>query len=765
MTSLLRKMLRTRRVDEQFLRHSEWARRLGIPLMVALAGIKSISMMLFIILPFSLTQVAGPSTVLALIFAFLIIFFTAAHLSELSCTMPKNCAQYHFAYAVVGELPAFVIAWISLVDYVAQAGLFCKAWADHFNLLFRGLPAKSLTFDVFSPDSSILSPQVDLLTVLSAIITLCLLLCSLRVVGTICVSLLAVTLLIAASCTMVAFFHSDPENWIKAEFFHYGYKGVLYSICALCACYTGIESTSCLLEETKNPRKRISGVLSFLVLVLTTIFFILAITFSLSTNVTALSEGIMIPEVFSAINIPAAKSTTKYWVRRFPMISTDTTATSSPISSSAFRSYYEQGFIRMRYMLSVCSVCALSGGVLASFLPATRVIAALCHDRLVPYARDTSTKSPYFAVLLCTFLVALCSMIQKTLLLNFVIFMAPAKLVITILLVYIQHYYPEQIGIPEETSGYKSIGKKRTRVHIDDGVSVDDSISLMPQRSKRADDDESEVSHSTFDTTAFLYMKATKMETERLQRRLEKEDNENEERQPVLAKSVSQYHSMDQQVQKNRKPSIKKHEHNCVAEQCGADNDDDYNSQEVHLFANEEPELPFFSTFSSSAPRPPSPDVSFSNFHKSQRLLFLFCFMTSAFSTFLRNFAMPTTTCWLLSAGFVIIILVFSVNINRLQTNDYLYKKEAKVTLFPTASLFALFLLLVSFFGSVPVNTLLHLVIIFFSGIISYFLYGYRHSKHRKTACLVIENRYSDTVDEDQYCPIVGLDTSSSFDA
>lgn len=74
--SLLQKLFRTRRVDEQFLRHSEWARRLGIPLVVALASIKSVSMMLFIILPYSLTQIAGPSTVLALIFAFLIVFFS-----------------------------------------------------------------------------------------------------------------------------------------------------------------------------------------------------------------------------------------------------------------------------------------------------------------------------------------------------------------------------------------------------------------------------------------------------------------------------------------------------------------------------------------------------------------------------------------------------------------------------------------------------------------------------------------------------------------
>ncbi|CAI2328814.1 unnamed protein product [Caenorhabditis sp. 36 PRJEB53466] len=717
--SWLARVFRRRRIDEQFLRHSEWARRLGVPLVVALAAIKSVALMLFIILPFSLTQIAGPSTVLALIFAFLIVFFSAAHLSELSCTMPKNCVQYHFAYAVIGEFPAYLVAWLSLADYIGQAGLFCKAWADHFNLLFRGLPAKSLTFSVFSADSSILSPRVDVLTVVSAVITLFLLLCSLRVVGTICVSLLAVTLLIAASCTMVAFFHSDPENWIRADFFHFGYRGVLYAICALCACYTGIESTSCLLEETKNPRKRISSILSFLVLTLTTIFFVLSVTFSLSTNVTALSEGIMIPEVFSVINIPAAK-----------------------------------------YMLSVCSVCALSGGVLASFLPATRVIAALCHDRLIPYARDTSTKSPYFAVLLCTALVALCAMIQKNVLLNFVIFMAPVKMAITIVLVFIQHYHPEQIGIPEETSSYKTIGKKRTCVHIDDGISI-----AAESASEVREEEESEVSssRSSFDTTAFLYMKATKMETERLQRRLDREEKEreNEERRPVLAKSVSQYNSIEEQCKKKHR----KHAHNCVAEQCGAENDDDYNSQEVHLFANEEPELPFFSTFSSSAPRPPSPDVSFSILRRSRRLLTLFCVTTISFAAYLRNFAAHTAACWIVSVCFAAGIVLFSININRLQTNDYLYKKESKVTLFPTASLFALFLLLISFSASVPTRTLGHLTAVFIIGAVSYFLYGYRHSKHRKAVCLVIENRYSnaDAADDDQYCPIVGLDTNSHY--
>uniref|UniRef100_A0A8R1I0L8 Cationic amino acid transporter C-terminal domain-containing protein n=1 Tax=Caenorhabditis japonica TaxID=281687 RepID=A0A8R1I0L8_CAEJA len=340
-----------------------------------------------------------------------------------------------------------------------------------------------------------------------------------------------------------------------------------------------------------------------------------------------------------------------------------------------------------------------------------------------------------------------------------------------IVLVYFQHYHPEQIGIPEETSSYKAIGKKRTRVHIDDGVSIDNSSTSSENESQKKhrkrreedeDEDESMVSHSTFDTTAFLYMKATKMETERLQRRLDREQLErekDEERRPVLlAKSVSQYHSIDE----NCKKISKKHAHNCVAERCAVDNEDDDDSQEVHLFANEEPELPFFSTFSPSVPRPPSPDVNFSTFHRSQRLLACFFVTTSLFATYLRMFAEPTATCWLLSSGLFAAVVAFTVSINRLQTNDYLYKKESKVTLFPTVSLFSLFLLALSFVGSVPIKTLAHLAVILLIGLISYFAWGYGHSKHRKTACLVIENRYSDEIDADQYCPIVGLDTTSA---
>lgn len=47
-----------------------------------------------------------------------------------------------------------------------------------------------------------------------------------QVVGTVSLCLVIVAILMTASCTMVGFFHADPQNWIDAQFFRFGFDGV-----------------------------------------------------------------------------------------------------------------------------------------------------------------------------------------------------------------------------------------------------------------------------------------------------------------------------------------------------------------------------------------------------------------------------------------------------------------------------------------------------------------------------------------------------------
>ncbi|RCN39065.1 hypothetical protein ANCCAN_15009 [Ancylostoma caninum] len=90
-----------------------------------------------------------------------------------------------------------------------------------------------------------------------------------------------------------------------------------------------------------------------LVTFLSLFFFVVVMIFSLSTDVSKLPQNVLVPEMFSVLNVPAAKV------------------------------HYEAGFQRMRYMLTVSAVCGLSGAVLSSFLPGSRIINALSSGNYV----------------------------------------------------------------------------------------------------------------------------------------------------------------------------------------------------------------------------------------------------------------------------------------------------------------------------------------------------------------------------------------------
>ncbi|PIO63450.1 hypothetical protein TELCIR_14948, partial [Teladorsagia circumcincta] len=190
---------------EKFLHHSEFNRSLGLPLTVALA----------------------------------------VHMAELSAALPKNCVLYQFTFASLGELPAFLAGWTAVLDA---------------NLLFRRYLHQFMSLPLMHRDSGmwIISDEYDFTALMAALISVFILCCNLRVVGTISLCLVVVAVLMTASCTMVGFFHADPQNWIDANFFRFGFDG------------------------SKRP------------------------TFSLSTDVSKLSARTLVPEMFSVLNVPAA---------------------------------------------------------------------------------------------------------------------------------------------------------------------------------------------------------------------------------------------------------------------------------------------------------------------------------------------------------------------------------------------------------------------------------------------------------------------------
>ncbi|EPB71665.1 hypothetical protein ANCCEY_09240 [Ancylostoma ceylanicum] len=452
-----------------------------------------------------------------------------------------------------------------------------------------------------------MSEEYDFTALCAALFSVLILCCNLRVVGTVSLCLVVVAILMTASCTMVGFFHADPQNWIDAQFFRFGFDGVLKAVCALSCAFAGVDATSYLFEESKNPRKKVPVLLPMLVTFLSLFFFVVVMIFSLSTDVSKLPENVLVPEMFSVLNVPAAKV------------------------------HYEAGFQRMRYMLTVSAVCGLSGAVLSSFLPGSRIINALSSDRLLPLPADM-TRQPVMSVFIFSILVSFGLLINRDVLLHLIFFTTPLKMIIAVCLVLLQHYRAEPVGIPHETSQYKSIRKKRQQVSLtgDDGSVVTSTLTH--------DDGDSDCSA---DTSTFVQMTLAKREAQRHQRRLEKKQEAYlSEKVPVLAKSVSHYSSMAPVAERNET-------HNCVADSCSVrDDSDDETPHRIHLYVREVPELPFVESFH-GCDRPSTP-VDLGEQYRRQAKVPFFPYI-SYFTLFILIFALATTkaftvllfSCWL----------------------------------------------------------------------------------------------------------------------
>lgn len=93
-------------------------------------------------------------------------------------------------------------------------------------------------------------------------------------------------------------------------------------------------------------------------------------------------------------------------------------------------------FFFQRYVMAIGSVCGLSGTMLAVFLPATRILASLCGDNLLPLSQlaHISRKRgvPYYAVLLCALISSSLVILNTAKLFGIIAFTTPLRLILLV---------------------------------------------------------------------------------------------------------------------------------------------------------------------------------------------------------------------------------------------------------------------------------------------------------------------------------------------
>lgn len=210
---------------------------------------------------------AGPAVMLSFVIAGVACGLTALCYAELASALPVSGSSYSYAYASIGEVFAWALGWLLMLEYGLAGSLLAVGFAGYFGSLLHDfgvvIPAvlASPTLQAVGHGSAlIVHPGINLVAVgavaaVSVILTLGV--SESATVNNVLV-LIKISVLVAFVAVGVGAVH--PHNWTpfiprNEGGFTYGWQGVVRAASILFFAYLGFETVSTAAAETRNPQK------------------------------------------------------------------------------------------------------------------------------------------------------------------------------------------------------------------------------------------------------------------------------------------------------------------------------------------------------------------------------------------------------------------------------------------------------------------------------------------------------------------------------
>jgi APA family basic amino acid/polyamine antiporter len=216
---------------------------------------------------------AGPAVIFAFVFAGVVAGLTAICYAELASAVPVSGSSYSYAYATMGEGIAMIVAACLLLEYGVSAAAVAVGWSQYLNELLDNL------FGFTIPENISNAPEADGIINLPAIllVVLCALLLirgaseSAKVNAAMVVIKIGVLLLFIA----VGVTGWDSDN--LSDFAPFGVGGVTSAAGIIFFSYIGLDAVSTAGEEVHNPRRNLPLAIISALVVVTTIYVLVAI--------------------------------------------------------------------------------------------------------------------------------------------------------------------------------------------------------------------------------------------------------------------------------------------------------------------------------------------------------------------------------------------------------------------------------------------------------------------------------------------------------
>jgi APA family basic amino acid/polyamine antiporter len=212
---------------------------------------------------------AGPAVVLSFVLAGLACGFTALCYAELSSVLPVSGASYTYAYAALGEVFAWALAWMLMLEFglagaamaVGFSGYLASLLGD-FGVHLPGVLAHSTISATPGPHGLEFgfSPSVDLIALIAFLVVSAVLVRGVKQSAAVNALLVTIKVGVLVGFVLVGARHVDPQHWtpfIPANEggFRYGIAGIFRGASVVFFAFLGFEAVATAASEARRPQR------------------------------------------------------------------------------------------------------------------------------------------------------------------------------------------------------------------------------------------------------------------------------------------------------------------------------------------------------------------------------------------------------------------------------------------------------------------------------------------------------------------------------
>lgn len=237
-------------------------------------------------------QFAGPAIILSFMITGVCCAFVALCYAELSAMLPVSGSAYSYAYASLGEIFAWIMGWLLLLEYGVAASTVAVGWSGYvvsflkdFHIfippewtaatgmkliqvpvqgwtqatdeLVKTLAAKHMDVDAMPRVTAIF----NLPAALGLVVATMLLIVGVKESATVNNVIVFIKLCVVLLFIGFGIVYVHPENWHPflpendGTFGHFGFSGLLRGAGYIFFAYVGFEAVSTAAQEARDPQK------------------------------------------------------------------------------------------------------------------------------------------------------------------------------------------------------------------------------------------------------------------------------------------------------------------------------------------------------------------------------------------------------------------------------------------------------------------------------------------------------------------------------